>query len=136
MLSRKPTRVESEAFSTAHQNVLLERMEKNIQGLADGHVFLREKLEDMDQKFEARMGRMETDLQVMKGDIADLKLGQSRLEEITTEILQRLKSVENRVAALEARLLVSPPAPIVSDDVAEKIRRLEERVAFLESRVA
>ena len=145
-LSRKPTRGESKAFSTAHQNVLLERMESSIRGIADGHVLLVEKFEGM-EKWMDSMGEdlkvikwdikeMKGEIREVKGDIAELKLGQARLEEITSEILQRLKSVENRVAALEARLQVPPSIPVTSDDVADRVRQLEQRVAFLESHVA
>ncbi len=163
-LSRKPTARESKAFSISHQNVLLERMEGNIQMIADGHVLLREKLDglevrmetrfnEVDRRFDAvdrrfdrlegRADRLEGDIGQLKesqarmeGDIVQFKEGQDRLEEIAKEILQRVKSLESRVAAVEARLQVPMPATSIPDEVSEKIRQLEQRIAFLESHVA
>lgn len=129
--ARGPTPKEYQQFSVAHQNVLLERMEKNIAVIAEGHTFLREKLEQVDAKvdsLDAKVDSLQTDMVEVKGRL-------DRLEEMTLEILNRLKSLEARVAALEAKLNTHLETHAVSDDSAERLRQLEARVAHLEAHV-
>lgn len=150
--SKKPvqrglTAKEYSEFSKAHQNVLLEHMDSQFRALAEGHGILRDKLEALDAKLDAKVDGL--DAKVDKGFFVlgeKIEKVEGRLycvEEVVAEILQRLKSLESRVTVLEARMggLESKwetafTAGTLPKDCAEKIRQLEERVAVLESHAA
>src|SRR3989338_7566522 len=94
--SKIPSKKEYQEFSIAHQNVLLERMEKQFAVFGEGQILLREKVEALDCKVETLDHKLEK-------FASETKERLERLEEIISEILNRLKSLESRVSALESK---------------------------------
>ncbi len=146
-ITRGPTKREYAKFSVAHQNVLLERIEKNVQTVAEGHGVLHETIERNHTDVCGRLDRLEKGQAQLEKGQAQLEEGQARLEkgqaqlksrldkveEITLEILQRVKSLEARVEAIETKIEIHGASYHVPADFMGRFQQLEQRVAALES---
>ena len=142
-LSKIPTEKEYKEFSVAHQNVLLERMEKNISVIAEGHTLLNEKIDRNHQELSNKIENLQTDVtilktdvSVLKTDVSVLKSGMERLEEIALETLNRLKNLEARVSVLEEKFEAVSVVASHFQDFEERFHHLEQRVVALESRAS
>lgn len=158
-LAKIPTRQEYEEFSKAHQNVLIEHMDKSVRAIAEGHAMLHETMEKNHAEVTTRIDGLERkvtalghDVRELKGEMVEVKDRLGRVEDIVVEILQRLKALEIRVAALESHVAglesrvagleskwetAFPPGSLpLPQDAGERLHQLEERVAALEAHTA
>ena len=92
-----------------HNKVLMEHMEKQVETVAEQHVFVVRKLEEHDEEFrkiDQRFGRIEEVSLGNRKDVKELQAGQNRLESGQEEIKKKLDTVtenhEKRIQKLEA----------------------------------
>lgn len=137
-LAKIPTRREYKEFSVAHQNVLLERMEKQFAVFGEGQTILREKVESLETEFKTEISGLRSEVRGVKLEVRDVKERLERVEEIVIEILERLKGLESRVAALEAKWEIAFPSGSLPfpQNTEERFQQLEQRVTLLEAHEA
>ena len=134
----------------AHQNVLLERMEKQFFAFGEGQILLTEKVDRVHAELKSDIENVATEVAVLKTEVGGLKtemgglkteMGEvkerlGRVEELLLKALKGIKSLENRVGALESKWDMFSAAASLPKDFEERFRLLEQRVVSLESHVA
>ena len=137
--SKIPTPKEQEKFSAAHQNVLLERMEKQFSVFGEGLVLLTEKVDGLKSDVDglkSEVGGLKSEMGEVKDRLGRVEERLGRIEEIVEKVLARFKSLETRVGGLESKREAFSLAASLPKDFEERFRFLEQRVASLESHVA
>lgn len=144
---RGPTAEESQKFAVAHQNVLLERMEKQFHAFGEGLILLTEKvdrgferlesridtLENRIDRLEKKLDRLENRMNGLEKRMATFETRLEGVEQVAIEILERVKSLAKRVAVLEADRQVALKGQVAEKELEKQIRQLEKRVVHLES---
>ena len=139
-LSKILTVKQQEGFSIAHQNVILEDMNKKLFAVAEAHGILNGKIENLHEdvrkihgemnhgfaKVDIRLEKIETRLDKIENRL-------DAVEEVVVEILARLKGLELRIVKLESKcdiLVLSTESVQVLKD---RFNQLEKRIIALEA---